>query len=259
MAAWTLTEAQLAHWIAALLWPAARTAGLFVAAPLFGNRALPARVKAAAVLALAGALAPLVPQPSVHPASVAGMSILVVEFGLGLTLGLALRVAFAAVDLAGELAGLQMGLGFATFFDPQSSASAAVLAQLLGLIAALIFFALDGHLLAIALIADSFERLPPGSLASADTPLELVRWGATVFEAGLLLALPVVGALLLGNLALGALARAVPQLGLFAIGFPLQLLVGLALLAAAVAGLGPPLERLFEQTFAVAARLVTSG
>jgi flagellar biosynthetic protein FliR len=250
-----LSEGELMAALAALLWPLARLLGFFGVAPVLGNRALPARAKIGLAFALALTVAPLLSPPAVEPFSARGLVLLASEAALGMALGFAMRIAFAVVDLAGELVGLQMGLGFATFFDPQTSASGAVVAQLFGTIAALLFLALDGHLLMLSLLVESFHTLPPGASLPAASAFEIARWGAIVFSSGLALALPVVAALLIGNLALGALSRAVPQLGLFAIGFPLQLLAGLALLALALELTRSPLEQLFEQALAFAARL----
>ena len=126
-------------------------------------------------------------------------------------MGLAMRVVFAALDVLGELTSLQMGLSFATFFDPGSNGQTAVVGEFLTLLATLIFLALNGHLLMADVLARSFEWLPVNALPlHAGGWAVLVRFGAVTFSAGLLLALPVVTALLITNIALGILTRAAP-------------------------------------------------
>ena len=119
----------------------------------------------------------------------------------GAALGFAMRLVFVAVDMAGELAGLQMGLGFASFFDPQNAASTPLVAQFLNLFATLVFLALDGHLLLLSALADSFRALPVGVAAPAGGLLRaLIEWSAVIFRGGLSLALPVIAALLITDI-----------------------------------------------------------
>jgi flagellar biosynthetic protein FliR len=172
-------------------------------------------------------------------------------------MGLAMRIVFVAVEMAGELVGLQMGLGFATFFDPQHSSHVPVLAQLLGLLAALAFLAMDGHLQLIAVLSESFRTFPVGTPgAGIPHTAAVVSWGAEIFAFGLRLALPVLAALLITNLALGILTRMVPQLNPFAVGFPLTLLIGILMLALAMPRFAPLLDRAVHDAL-LSAALIT--
>lgn len=244
----SFTDAELAGWLAAFLWPLARIAALVGAAPVFGNTGVPRRVKLLIALALTVAVAPLAgPLPQADPWSVAGVAVLAEQIAVGLAMGLAMRLAFAMVDVAGEIIGLQMGLGFATFFDPQHGTHTPVIAQFLGLLTTLVFLGLNGHLMLLSVLAESFRLLPPGAGATAAPPwFALADWGSKVFASGLMLALPVVTALLVTNLAIGLLTRAAPQLNLFAVGFPVTILVGWIMLGLSL----PTLEPLLTQAFA---------
>lgn len=237
----SVTTGELNALLGTLLWPLARILALIASAPVLGNPSVPTRVKIGLSLAITVAVAPGVDStPGTEPASYAGLLILAQQVAIGLAMGLAMRIVFVAVEMAGELAGLQMGLGFATFFDPQHSGQIPILGQFLGLLAALAFLAMDGHLQLIAVLSESFRTFPVGtSLAGASYPAILVSWGAEIFAMGLRLALPVLATLLITNLAFGILTRMVPQLNLFAVGFPLTLLIGILALALAIPRFAP--------------------
>ncbi len=247
----SVTDAQLDAWLAAFLFPLARIFGLIVTAPVFNNAALPVRVRLVLGLAITVAVAPALPAfPQVAPASWAGLAILVQQGLIGIALGFTMRLVFAGIDLAGELIGLQMGLGFAVFYDPQNATQLPIVAELAGLISLLIFLALNGHLMMLALLAESFNVLPVGATSFHAGGWEtLLRWAATIFSIGVLLALPLISALLIANVALGVLTKVAPQLNLFAVGFPLTLMAGFIMLALTMPYFAPTLERLFEQGF----------
>jgi flagellar biosynthetic protein FliR len=163
-----------------------------------------------------------------------------------------LRIAFSAVDTAGQLIGLQMGLSFAIFYDPRNAAQTPVLSEFLGLLATLIFLAMNGHLLVLSVLAESFHLFPIGTLPTSTKGFSTVlAWAATLFSAGLLLSLPLVAALLIANIAMGVLARVAPQLNLFAVGFPVTMAAGFLVLTISLPYFGAALERLFDQTFFV--------
>jgi flagellar biosynthesis protein FliR len=244
----SVTTAQLYAWLAAFMWPLARVLALVGTAPIMGSPSLPARVKIGLAIAITLVLAPaLGPMPEVPPFSGAGMLILGQQIVIGLAMGLVMRIVFVSVDMAGEIAGLQMGLGFATFYDPQARTSSPVLAQFMGLLATLIFLSLNGHLLVISTLAESFAALP----ISADAPSALgwrtlAEWGSAIFLAGLLMSLPILAALLVTNISIGILTRAAPQLNMFAVGFPITLGIGLIVLALVLPYLAPGVERLIH-------------
>ncbi|WP_338849024.1 flagellar biosynthetic protein FliR [Massilia sp. W12] len=240
-------------WIAALLWPLVRILGMITASPVLGNRTFPARAKVLLGLALTLLIAPLLPPLPASikdPLSLNGMLILAQQFLIGIGIGLSMRIVFAAVEMAGESIGLTMGLGFATFFDPQSQGRSSAIAQFLALLATLSFLAIDGHLLMIQIVVETFITLP-----ISDQPVSaygfklLADWGAKLFSAGLQLALPILCALLLVNIALGILTRAAPQLNIFGIGFPLTLGLGFLMLTLILPYLSMPLQTLLNQGF----------
>ena len=257
----SVTDAQLDAWLAAFLFPLARIFGLIAAAPVFNNAALPVRVRLIVGLAITFAVAPALPPfPQVAPASWAGLAILVQQGLIGIALGFTMRLVFAGIDLAGELIGLQMGLGFAVFYDPQNATQLPIVAELLGLLALLIFLALNGHLMMLALLAESFTVLPVGATFFHATGWEtMLRWGATIFSIGVLLALPLISALLIANIALGVLTKVAPQLNLFAVGFPVTLMAGFAMLALTMPYFAPTMERFFERGYEAVSAVMHAG
>jgi flagellar biosynthetic protein FliR len=228
----TFTSEQLAAWYGAVFWPLVRVLALFAVAPLLSHRAVPARVKVALAVGITAVLVPTIPTPPITDAlSGAGIALLVQNILVGLMLGFAVRLVFAALELAGELIGLQMGLSFAGFFNPASGMTQNAVGSFMSLLALLMFLAIDGHLMLLHALGESFRLFPlaPGEALPLDLA-GIARLGSGMFSIALSLALPFLAVMLLTNVVLGVLARVAPQLNVFAIGFPLTLLVGLATL-----------------------------
>ncbi len=244
----TLSAADLNAWIAAFIFPASRILALISSAPIWGSAAIPRRTRLILGLAITFAIMPaLPPMPSAAPGSVVGLWLIAQQILIGLGMGFAMRVVYTALDVAGEYIGLQMGLGFATFYDPQHGGQTPVIAEFLGLLAILVFLSLNGHLLYVATLAQSFVAIPVSvTPLGSGSWLNLVELGAKMFSGGLLLALPVLVALTITNVALGVLTRAAPQLNLFAVGFPLTLAGGFAILGLMLNYLATPLQDIFE-------------
>ncbi|MBC7685794.1 MAG: flagellar biosynthetic protein FliR [Bdellovibrionales bacterium] len=245
----TLTSVEMNTWIAALLWPLTRILGMLAAAPLFGHSSFPASGKVALGVLLAMIIAPVVPAlPAADPLSMAGLLILLQEMLVGLAMGFSMRIVFAAVEMAGEAASATMGLGFASVFDPQTRGRSAAVSQFLVLIATLAFLSVNGHLILLEALGESFVTLPISATPmSVNLPLQLAKWGGVIFSVGLQLSLPIVAALLITNVALGILTRAAPQLNIFGIGFPVSLGVGLILISQTLPYLNAPLQTFFNQ------------
>jgi flagellar biosynthetic protein FliR len=189
----------------------------------------------------------LPPLPQFEIFSFQGLLILIQQLVIGLAIGFSMRLVFSAVDMAGQLIGMSMGLGFATFYDPQSQGQSTAVNQFLVLLAMLIFLGLDGHLMIVTAIANSFISMPIALGGNGINPMKIALWGEVIFSAGLLLALPAVTALLITNMALGILTRTAPQLNLFGIGFPITLSMGFIVLALALPGMLKPIENFIEQ------------
>lgn len=246
----SVTAAQLDGWLAALMLPLARLLGLVASAPLLSNRLVSPRIRLGVGLAVAMAVLPaLPPMPPLPTDSWLALGLMAQQIVIGVAIGFMMRLMFTAVDIAGEMIGLQMGLSFAVFFNPQTGGQSSVVAEFLGLLTLLIFLALDGHLMLINILVISFEWLPVGAGTNESGWLLIVRYAAVMFSSGVLLALPMIATLLITNIALGVLTRAAPQLNLFAVGFPVTLTVGMAVLFISLSFFAPVLQRLFEIGF----------
>ncbi|WP_035061820.1 flagellar biosynthetic protein FliR [Andreprevotia chitinilytica] len=256
----TITQAQIDLWLAMFWWPFLRIFGLLLTDPFYSSRSIPTRIRVGLAILLAVVLAPLVTVPAVPVVSPAGILIAVNQLLIGVMIGFAMRLMFSAVELAGHLSGLQMGLGFAMFFDPQHAAQVPVVAQFLSLVTLLLFLAFNGHLVMIRVLADSFIQLPidPHPLGAGGLKL-MADQGAMVFRMGMLLSLPVVGALLVANLAIGIMTRAAPQLNVFAVGFPLLLGIGLGALYLVMPYLPPHIDAMIGQVTRFIAQLMTAS
>jgi len=244
----SISTAQLDAWIAAFAYPLVRILAFIAIAPLWNTTGIPRRTRLMLGICLTIALAPaLPPMPAIAPGSLAGLWILLMQMLIGFAMGFAAKVIFSAIELAGEFIGFQMGLSFATFYDPINAAQTPVITEFLTLLSFLLFLSLNGHLMYVATLAQSFHAIPVSAqLLGTGSWLNIVELGAKIFSTGLLLALPIIVALMITNLALAVLTRAAPQLNLFALGFPLTLMGGFMMLAISTSYLSTPLQALYE-------------
>lgn len=228
----SFNEADFAAWLTPLLWPFLRALALFTAMPVLGGRNVPTRVRIAlaAFISLAAqpSLVGLSDVSQVPLDSPTAVLLVVQQLVIGLSLGFAVRLVFAAVEFAGEIVGLQMGLNFAGFFDPLSASAATATSRFFGTLVAWLFIVINGHLLVIGALIQSFAIFPVGPEPLAFLrEMQPHRWGAEIFSTGLWIALPLVTLLLFVNIVLGAISRVAPQINIFAIGFPVTLGMGL--------------------------------
>jgi len=233
-----LNAADVSMWVSRMWWPALRVSGFVLTAPAASDTVVPGRVKIVLTLALAFLLAPLVEVPAgLSIFSATGMLAAALELLIGVSIGMVVQLAFEALVFAGQSISLTMGLGFATLVDPQRGAQVPVLGQMFMIFGTLIYLSINGHLMLLGALAESFHTLPIGAHIGQDFLMSVVMWGARVFDTGLLIALPAVIALVIVNLALGVVTRAAPQLNLFGIGFTITLLSGFFVLLSGLDGI----------------------
>jgi flagellar biosynthetic protein FliR len=253
----SITSAQLDAWLATFIYPLVRLLAFIASAPLIKSKQVPIRVKVGLAVALAIVIAPtLDTMPAIPVGSPEGLLIMVQQIIIGTALGFAMQLIFTAVEMSGEFSGMQMGLGFASFYNPQSGANTAIIAQLLGTIASLAFLTMNGHLMLLSAIAESFHTMPVGSMIADKSYLALTRWGGSIFANALQISLPILAALLITNLALGVLTRAAQQLNIFSIGFPITLGVGFFVLSFSLPYLSHIMDRMTVEGLSTALKLL---
>src|SRR5580693_2576922 len=254
----TLNAADVSMWVSRMWWPALRIGGFMLAAPVASEAVVPTLVKIVATLGLAFLLGPLIQVPvGLSIFSATGMLAAVLELLIGVAIGMVVQVAFESLVFAGQSISLTMGLGFATLVDPQRGAQTPVLGQMFMIFGILTYLAINGHLLLLGALAESFHTLPIGAAhVDKNFLLSVVLWGARVFDTGLLIALPAVIALVIVNLALGVVTRAAPQLNLFGIGFTITLMSGFFVLLAGLDGIMSSITSLIDSALQAASSLV---
>jgi flagellar biosynthetic protein FliR len=240
----SFTSAQLSAWLAAFIFPLARILALIASSPLYGIKEVPARIKVGFAIAITIIIAPTLDIPAnLDPASAQGLFVLMQQIVAGVIIGFSIRLIFVAVEMAGDLTGMQMGLGFASFYDPVNASFTPIVAQFLGILASLAFLSANGHLYILVALSDSFRDFPIGAtVPSAHAFRTMAEWGGSLFSHALQFSLPLIGALLITNIALGILARSAPQLNIFAVGFPITIGVGFVTLWLTLPYLAPVMD-----------------
>jgi flagellar biosynthetic protein FliR len=224
--------------ISALWWPFARCMAMFTTAPVLGESYVPLPVRALLSVVLAFMMLPMTKGAVMpDPFSLAGVVAMVEQAVIGGVIGLALQMTMAVVSMLGFLASSQIGFSMAQMNDPVNGQQSDVVSGLLGLVAILVFFAIDGHLVLVGVLGQSFKAWPVGSGfgMNAGSLLHVVSLNVGwVFAAAILLALPIVFSTLVVQIGFGFLNRVAPSLNLFSLGFSLVTLFGLMMLVQVV-------------------------
>jgi len=232
-----LTTGQLEAWVAQGFFPFVRVGACLMVAPMFGARFVPARTRILLAAAITALVVPLMPAPTIAPFSPQAIVVVFQQLLIGVSLGFAMQIVFDSLGLAGQVLANSMGLSFAFNVDPLRGSSTAALGQLYIILATLTFLALGGHLALLEVLVNGFTTMPVGMDGLGREGLwNMVLWGGQLFAGAISIALPGVTALLIVNLAFGVVSRAAPTLNLFAVGFPISLVIGLLVV---LAGIGP--------------------
>lgn len=202
--------------------------------PVFGYNAIPVQVKAGVAFILAMTLAPVLGDhvyqapPGVMAAATAALG----EIMVGMVFGLVTLLVLIGAEYAGSIVGLQMGFGIVNVMDPQSGRQVQIIGRLEYLVALIIFISLDFHLHFLSVLASSFELIPLGGiLFSEAVSINYAQLTAQIFVIAVKIAAPVMAMLLLTEVSLGFIARTMPQMNVFIIGFPLKIGLGMIGLA----------------------------
>lgn len=247
----TFTDTQITAWMTLYLWPFFRIAALVSIAPVFGTRTVPARVKIMVSVALTVLVAPLLPATVfIDPLSWPGLLTTFHQVLIGMVMGFMITLVFGALITGGQAIAQLMGLGFASMMDPQNGVQVPVVGQFYTILATLLFLGLNGHLVLINVLVSSFQALPVGpSGLSPEKLWQVVLWSRWLFIAAVTVALPAITALLLVNIAFGVMTRAAPQMNIFAVGFPVTILLGFVVMLVSLPWFIPRLQAMFDEVF----------
>jgi flagellar biosynthetic protein FliR len=231
-----------------------RPGALMLAAPGFGGLSVPLLARIALTVLLALAMAPTV---QIAGGPDAGLAVVLLrEVGIGLALGLTARALIAGAEFAGHLCSQQIGFSYAATIDPEGGVRNAALASLYGLLATFTWLAIDGHHLLLKALHASYAGLPIGAGAlDASLLASLREVFALVFVTGVRLAAPVVAVILLVEVALGLISRTAPALNFFVVGYPIRLVIGLAVVAITLSSIPSVTRSLAERVIETALSL----
>jgi flagellar biosynthetic protein FliR len=218
--------------VAAFILVLARISPLFLVAPMFSSKMVPSRVKGIAAVGLAVGMAPLATKGQHVPLDVMSLVALIAkEFLVGLSFAYALSVLFAAVSAAGSLADTFIGFSFGALVDPVTGNNASVLSQAYSLVGIAVFIAINGDTWVIQGLNHTYDLVPLTGTPALGSMVAGVQHAFTgIFISAVELAAPVMLAVIITDAAFGAVARVVPQLNVFAVGFPAKVTVGLLII-----------------------------
>lgn len=252
---------QINELMASAYWPFVRISAMLMVAPIYAASSFPVRIRVVLAVLVTVALYPVIePVKGVDPVSLQGFVILGHQVIIGAAMGFFLQMAFQMLVIAGEAIAMTMGLGFARMMDPQNGVQVPVVAQYFIIVATLLFLSMNGHLLLLQMVIQSFEILPIAETGMTRAGLwQVAAWGSQMFIGALLVAIPAVTALLVANIAMGIITRAAPQLNIFAVGFPLILLLGFVLLMMTLPSMLPQFSNQVMHAFDSALKAVSEG
>ncbi|MDD4802268.1 MAG: flagellar biosynthetic protein FliR [Syntrophomonas sp.] len=210
-----------------------RLTGLFISAPIFSNRQMPGRIKILIIILLAGVMTSFVPITSVvvldNPAYF--IAALIMEIFVGYCMGFLAYLIFSAIQLAGQLMDTQMGFGIVNVLDPESGTQIPLMGNFCYLLALLIYLVLDGHHYLLNAIIRSYQIIPVmGANLGSDFVELFMDVTVYMFVIAVQIAAPIIITLMITNVAMGFIARTVPQMNVFIVGLPLNIMAGLGAL-----------------------------
>ncbi|MGD8231021.1 flagellar biosynthetic protein FliR [Vibrio sp. TRT 1302] len=232
-----ITFADLSRFLGQLWWPFFRIGAVFISMPFFGDALIPVWVRSLLALSIVVVAAPLMPpMPAVDLFSLSSLFLAFEQAIWGLFFGLILHMLFSIFTTLGQILSMQMGLGMAMMNDPVNGMSVAILGRIFLIFSTLLFLSLEGHLVILDVLIQSFRVWPVGSGLSFVSFQGIVNLFSWMFASALALALPAIVSMLLANISFGVMNRAAPSLNVYALGFPMTMLLGLFSVLISISG-----------------------
>jgi flagellar biosynthetic protein FliR len=234
----------------------ARAGGFVLVAPPFNTRTLGARPRVAIALGLALPLTAVMQKNAPALASTEVIVGAILQLVMGVTLGFVVQVAVAAIQVVGDLLDLVGGFNVAVGIDPLNQNQTSIMGRIFSLVAGTLLFASDGHLMIIQGLVRSVQVTPyPASLDTGDIARALTHDFAHMIVAGLQIAAPIVAVMLIADLSLGLMAKAAPAMNVFALAYPIKIMLTLLLVSLVIATVPDALANLAEQAALTIIRL----
>lgn len=228
-----------------------RIIGVFIQAPVFGSRLIAPQVLIGFSGLLAIIIYPQISVPQNFPSDLVGFaSLVVVQFLVGSVIGYVSNIVLAGVQFAGTMLDIQLGLSAAAVYDPATGSTVNILNRFQFYFALMLYLAIDGHHILIKAICESFKIVPlAGMTYSGPLMGELVKLTGQVFYVGIQIAAPMLAALFIVQIAMGLLSRVAPQMNVFMLSFPLNILIGVLLFMVSLGFIKAAIIGLFEKNF----------
>lgn len=207
-----------------------RLTGLFLVAPIFASKQMPGRIKVLIILVLSAAMACFIPIKNSANLGTPGLFIgaMAVEVFIGYTIGFVAYVVFGAIQLAGQIIDTQMGFGFVNVIDPQSGIQVPLMGNVNYMLSLLIYLSINGHHYLLGAIVQSYKIIPVLGVNMNHRLIDLiVQVTVNMFIIAVKISAPIVMAILITNVAMGFVARTVPQMNVFIVGIPINIVTGM--------------------------------
>ena len=257
----TLSTAEIVPYIGGYFWPFVRIGAMLMVVPIFGaQRIVPVKIRLGLAIVLTWMIAPMLPAvPAVDPLSLDGLLITVQQLMLGVAMGFIIGFIFSSMVVAGHNIAMSMGLGFAQFLDP-NGVSVPVVSSFYLIIGTLLYLSLNGHLISIQILYESFETIPVGTIGlEVNSYLTIALWASKIFVGAILIALPVLITIMLINAGFGVMMRAAPTLNIFAVGFPTTMMAGFLLIFLTLPTLLPRFTEIMMGSFDLIEEILLAG
>lgn len=250
------TDAEIGAWVAAWLWPLFRIASFFMVIPVIGTQLVPMRARIGLAFLVTLLVAPTLPSvPAYDALTFSSAFVTLQQIFIGTLMGFMFVMLMQLFVVAGQMIAMQMGLGFASMVDPANGVNTAVLSQIFLVAITLMFLAMNGHLVMIEVMVESFRAWPiSDQIMGPESITQDMLWSFLMrinwlFASALVMALPAITAVLIINLSFGIMTRAAPQMNVFSLGFPIGMLFGLFIVWVSVGGLLPQFDNFSRDTF----------
>jgi len=256
----SISFAEITQWLGLFWWPFMRISGVFMFAPIFGDGSVPVKVRLSLALIMSMLVAPLIDTPpAIDPFSLQAITLSITQLLWGLFFGFIFQLLFTVFTTIGQTISVQMGLAMAVMNDPANGVSVAIIGRLFLFASTLLFLAFDGHLAILALMVESFTVWPIEkglSLGSLWLVIEMMVW---MFASAFAIAIPAIAAMLIANASFGFMNKAAPSLNIFALGFPMTMVLGLFALLISFTGIGGIYFEILMQGIEFARGYMTGG